>query len=1208
LCPLCLQREFLADGTEAPRAPAPKSGDFIGDYELIGEIARGGMGIVYRARQRALDRWVALKLIDARHESAPEFVMRFETEARAAASLEHPNVVPIYEVGEHEGRHYFTMRLIEGGSLAGRLANRRHPISEREAAGLLAKISRAVHHAHQRGVLHRDLKPSNILLDAQGEPHLTDFGLARLLEAESFVTKSDAAVGTPAYMSPEQAAGGARNLTTASDIFSLGAILYEMLSGRPPFLGDTPLETMRKVVEEEPPPPSAAHGRELGRSEIRNPKSEKNPKPEVPGKSSPRSKGGVGPLSGFGFRASDLDIICLKCLAKEPKARYPTALALAEDLERWLSGETILARPSGTTERVWRWARRNRGKAALVATVLALSVVVLIGSTTAAVRIQRARNEARGQLARMLVAEGNRQMESDNSLRSLPAFVAAMRVEPGAPARALHRLRLGLVLQDAPEVTAMQFVDAVINDLAVSPDAQSVLVGAADGSVWLWRPTQDSALVLRGPQAETLNRFGTNAVYLVTPMGKGPLRERFVPEIDTVTLSPDGQLAAAAGWEGIARVWETSTGRLLTEGPRHEHFITRVAFSPDGNRLVTVSADDTARVWSSRSGEAICPPLRHEDDVLCAAFSPDGQMLATADAAGEIRTWRLPTGRLLASARRHQGAVTSLTFDRSGRLRSGGQDTRSMVWDATGTLTVLQEVQLAPGGRSSAIDPEGRFIVTTGGATPPSLWDQKTGALMIEMRGYGKHASFNHDASRIARASAFQNAARVWDTASGEPVTPPLPHGNRVIRAVLDHTGQILFTADADGVVRRWRLGASAQAEGVRDGEKAGGRAFPDHDASRWLVETDGSWRFWDSRSDLWASTAITFSNGVGLAVFCRDGRRIAIVNAAGTQWGLFSVPDGKAISPAHSVEGHIQRFAFEPEGALAAVVLRERPERVEVQAVADGRAAFAPLVVSNAVTHLEFGSRCQRLVVAFGHTALLVDTASGRAVATLVQPGTIEAASFSRDGRRLLTACTSAGLEPLFARVWNPQDGQPVSPPLRHFDGVAAASFDGRGERVATGGEDALARVWDAVTGRALSPPLRTGSGEFLYNPVISPDGSLVTATQRFRVRQTRYQGLLLWEVATGQRVGMVRRMDYSVSNLVWLPDSRQVAGLNPQSGVWRWPLPETRLDLDQLETLSTVLTAHRVDPAGSLVPDEPAKVKAAWEKWRSGATSRRE
>lgn len=1200
LCPRCLRRGLLSEEPDEPVAATPKPGEWLGDYELLGEVARGGMGIVYRARQRGLDRIVALKLIESRQESSPEFLARFETEARAAASLDHPNVVPIYEIGEHEGRHFFTMKLVEGGSLGRRISDRQSPISNREAARLLATIARAVHHAHQRGVLHRDLKPSNILLDAQGEPHLTDFGLARLLAAESFVTRSRTAVGTPAYMSPEQAAGGSHTLTTASDIFSLGAILYELLSGCPPFLGDTPLETMRRVVEDQPEPPSVA----AGKSEGRIPTAEGQPRPgnRSPSRLSTKLRvSSFGLLSGLGARLSDLDIICLKCLAKDPDARYPTALALAEDLERWLNGTVILARRATTPERLWRWARRNRAQAALTVAVLALLVVVAIGSTVAAWRIQRARDAARGQLARLLVAEGNRQMEADNPLLGLPAFVAALRVEPEPTARGIHRLRLGAVLRDAPELTAMLFVGAVINDLSLAPDGRNVLVGAADGSVRLWRSSEDVTLLLRAPQPMTTNPFGPAPVFLVTPMGKGSLSDQFFPEIDSVTFSPDGQLAAAAGWDGVARVWDASTGRALADGMKHEHIITRVVFSANGGWIATASADRTARVWHSRSGAPVCPPLRHEDDVLCVAFSPDGQWLATADAAGEIRTWRLPAGELTASARKHRRAVTSLAFDRAGRLLSGGADTLSVIWDAGGTLTIAHEVQLAPGGRASSPDAEGKFIVTTGGATPPGLYSRQSGALIAEMRGYGKHASFNQDGSRVARASAFLNTARVWDTATGQPLTPPLPHGNRVLRAVLDPAGAVLFTAAADGVVRRWRLRAAAQAEALFAGAKPGARAYPSRDGARWLVETKGHWRMFDSRSSRVEPSVLTFSNGVSHAVFCANDERLAVASADGRHWQMFSLPDGKALSPAHPVDGRILRFAVEPGGGTVAFVLAERPDCVEVRTTADGRRTFAaPLTGSSPVSHLEFGADSQRLLVAFGRTVLLADAMSGQPVATLAHPGTIEAARFSPDGRRFVTACTSASLEPLFARVWSARDGRAVSPPLRHADGVVTASFDLRGERVVTGGEDALARVWDAVSGHPLSGFLHTSSGGFVYSTVISPDGLLVAASQSVSIKQARYRRLLLWEAATGQPLGGLPLLDGSITDLAWLPDSRHIAGFHPGSGVWRCRLPETPLTLEQLETLVTILTAHRVDLSSSLVPVEASELKQTWQKWR--------
>ena len=306
LCPACLASslsDLFCEATGehvAPRPPLAVPHERVGDYELLDELGRGGMGVVFRARDHRLNRDVALKLILTGQLASGAEVKRFQNEAEAAAQLEHPHIVPIYEVGESGGRHFFAMKLVEGGALSERISNLKSQISNADAAKLMSAVARAVHHAHQRGILHRDLKPGNILLDAKGEPLVADFGLARRVDGASSLTLSGTALGSPSYMAQEQASGGSRAVTTAADIYSLGAILYELLAGRPPFVAATPLETLRKVVEEEPVPPWVVR-RQQARS-----KSERNPKSEI------RITSGCAPPSGFGYRdcSSGIDISC----------------------------------------------------------------------------------------------------------------------------------------------------------------------------------------------------------------------------------------------------------------------------------------------------------------------------------------------------------------------------------------------------------------------------------------------------------------------------------------------------------------------------------------------------------------------------------------------------------------------------------------------------------------------------------------------------------------------------------------------------------------------------------------------------------------------------------------------------------------------------------------------------------------------------------
>jgi serine/threonine-protein kinase len=313
----------------------------FGDYELLEEIGRGGQGVVYRAHQKSLNRTVALKVIGFGPWTTETHLKRFRREAEAAARLEHPCIVPIHEVGERDGQCYFSMKFVEGGQLdevvrsatADSSCGEREPMPIRRAAELIVKVARTVHYAHEHGILHRDIKPGNILLDQNGEPHLTDFGLARLVEGESTVTATLDVLGTPSYMAPEQAAGEHTKVSKATDVYGLGAALYQLLTGQPPFAGGTTYETIKLLLDTEPRPPR-----------LLNPKINR-----------------------------DLSIICLKCLEKDPQRRYSSALALAEDLERWLRREPIQARRTGVFTRGGKWVRRNPSSMLLAASLIAFS-------------------------------------------------------------------------------------------------------------------------------------------------------------------------------------------------------------------------------------------------------------------------------------------------------------------------------------------------------------------------------------------------------------------------------------------------------------------------------------------------------------------------------------------------------------------------------------------------------------------------------------------------------------------------------------------------------------------------------------------------------------------------------------------------------------------------------------------------------------------
>jgi hypothetical protein len=487
---------------------------YFGDYEIQAELGRGGMGIVYQARQVSLNRPVALKMLRAGLLADGDEVRRFQNEAEAVALLDHPGIVPVHEVGEHDGQRYLSMKLVPGGNLADRMAAYRD--DPRAAAALVAEAAEAVHHAHMRGILHRDLKPANILVDAQGHPHVTDFGLAKRLEADRELTLSGTILGTPGYMAPEQAAGRRGTITTATDVYGLGAVLYTMLTGKPPFTGESVVDTLQKVREQSPEPPRRTNAK------------------------LPR----------------DLEVICLKCLEKDPRRRYPGAQAVADDLRAWLDSRPIAARPVGTWTRAALWCRRRPAIAGLSAAVIA---VALAGLAFGVWQWSAALRNARIALENEAKATANERRAADSA-----AEARARSTELAASNRALQRTTYASVMRLAQREWER-------GDVAL---ARKLLGSNEPG------PGRDD---LRGFDWSFLRRqCGAALLTIPVPGAPSPNNGR------ALSFSTDGRRLAVALGEALA-VFDTNTGRevyRVTGSP-----LLDVAFSPCGRYLAALSAE-----------------------------------------------------------------------------------------------------------------------------------------------------------------------------------------------------------------------------------------------------------------------------------------------------------------------------------------------------------------------------------------------------------------------------------------------------------------------------------------------------------------------------------------------------------------------------------------------------------------------------------------
>ncbi|HBV63395.1 MAG TPA: hypothetical protein DEF45_10280 [Rhodopirellula sp.] len=1112
-----------------------KDGEVVqfGDYQLLEEIGRGGMGAIFRARQISLNRIVAVKVILQGQFTTMNDVRRFHAEAESAAVLRHEGIVPIYASGEYEGNPYFSMQFIEGNTLANLIASK--AMNDRTAARLLSSIADAVAYAHSKGIIHRDLKPSNILINKHGAPIITDFGLAKRTDTDPNLTGTGQIIGTPNYMSPEQASGLNHLISTRSDIYSLGAILYAMCAGKPPFDAGTIIETLKQVTTELPAPMQRAKHR-VDR---------------------------------------DLETIAFKCLDKNPSCRYQSASELKEDLHRYLDHEPIKASATSLATRTSRWFRRNPALALLSSIIASMVIALAIGGPIIAYRqskLQKSTRESlekqnklaqelRGttasinaNLIKIYAERGDAAVNAGNLLEALPSYTAALRGSIEAGQREWgHRFRVGSILQHAAVPIAMWEMPSQPVVAAISRNKEYLACATRNGDLCIWNITTKKQL------------------YTQTS-------ERRVVSANLQFFANDEKLLHTTG--STLRVLDLATPATPLLDIQMEAMIRAAVVDEDNKLCLVGKRNGTVTLLDINSGEVIHRAEKHQDTVKSVAISRRAGRFISACERGTTKLFDLETGHVIHTANQN-AAVNHVEFSPDGKkYLAASDDNTLLILDSETGQPYSKAIRCSSNIKAAKFSHASSEVATGTSDCLVQIWDVETSKLLIPAM---KHENailsleFKHD-DTLLTSSSTDHSTGVWDTVTGDAICPPMPH-SYIVENSFFLPGHCVLTTCGDRMVRKWQLLTKPRSAKKTTTDVISNTFTMSSNGSLLITGgTDGLVRITNTEIRNQRPSMIEHGVEIKCLAVSVDQNLLAVgdANSSTTIYHIggpeTQLTAGNAPPP---VAKHVP-VRMRDESKTALLSLQFSPDGTKLLVVHDSNAAFVfdsqegellyTLRHSRALLNAAFSTDgAQLLSSSRDGTAMLWNAKTGASTGIeAVHTDYVDAFAISPNNHLIAT-----GSRDHTARILNAKTGETVGPPLQHHGGIVSIAFAPNGESIATGCRDGFARIWHLDQ---LDSPvtMRVGLGRTFVQ--YTPDGKILLTANEKQIR--------LLDTADGKSLGTILQHHAPVAQFAVGPNADSVISRDEDGKITTWSLPHLDMSpIHELEDKVELVTGYRAD-----------------------------